>query len=253
MSRTDAALFVPTSASIQRTLAEQAVAALYSRIMSGELPPGRSLRLAELADELGMSLSPVREGLRRLETLGLVEIASHRGARVREVSVDDFEDTQATRRSLESLAIRLAAERFTEADAEAAGAALSAHVAHFDRGDQLAARREHTLFHFALYRAGGSKWLLRGIEPVWENSERYRFTGEPDAEHAAESNREHSAILDACERHDPDAAVDALTAHIDRASARMRSALAARLDATASTTTASATTASVTTQREESR
>lgn len=223
--------FTPTSASAQRTLAEQAVAVLYSRIMSGDLPPGSSLRLTELADELGMSLSPVRESLRRLETLGLVEIFSHKGARVREVSIEDFEDTQRTRQSLESFAIRLAAQKFTAADSARAREALDTHIALVSSGDPIGARTAHTLFHFALYQAGGSQWLLRAIEPVWENSERYRFTHAPDPEGAAHSNLEHEALLAACEAHDVEGAAQALVSHIEGASERMRETLLARIAA----------------------
>lgn len=221
--------FTPTSTSAQRTLSEQAVAVLYSRIMSGELAPGSSLRLTELAETLGMSLSPVRESLRRLETMGLVEIFSHKGARVRDVSIEDFEDTQRTRKSLESFAIRLAAEKFTPADSERARTALNTHIALVASGDPIGARTAHTLFHFALYQAGGSQWLLRAIEPVWENSERYRFTHAPDAEGAAHSNLEHAALLSACEAHDVEGAALALVNHIDGASERMRETLLLRL------------------------
>src|SRR4029450_5865281 len=84
----------------RRTLAEHAAAELHQLILSGELPSGTPLRLVELASRLEMSQMPVREGLRRLEALGLVEIIPHRGAWVRDLSAGDLRDTYATRRAL---------------------------------------------------------------------------------------------------------------------------------------------------------
>lgn len=218
----------------RHTLAEVAAAELLDRIMSGAIPPGAPLRLTEIAGELEMSPMPVREALRRLAALGIVEIEAHKGARVRDFSIADLEDTQATRLKLESLAVEMAAQRFTDADAIAARSAL-AKVADSDRdGDPLDTREAHAAFHFALYRASGSHWLVAAIEPVWQNSERYRFSGEHDAERAQHSHREHEAILLACESHDPEAAVAALGDHLQGAWARIRASLDARLARAAS-------------------
>ncbi|TDB80495.1 GntR family transcriptional regulator, partial [Micromonospora fluostatini] len=108
----------PQGGARQRTMAETAAAELHRMIMSGELPAGTHLRLADLTAALDMSAMPVREGLRRLEALGLVEIIPHKGAWVRDVSLDDLLDTHQTRLALETLAIRSAAERFTAQDAD---------------------------------------------------------------------------------------------------------------------------------------
>src|SRR6266540_7254798 len=179
----------------RRTLAEHAAAELHQLILSGELPSGTPLRLVELADRLRMSQMPVREGLRRLEALGLVEVIPHRGAWVRETSMDDLTDTHQTRLALESLAVRAAAARFTEADAVRAATALAEHVRLSKIGDIVAARSAHTEFHFAIYGASGSRWLCRAIEPVWQNSERYRFASPRNQAKIALTRQEHQAIL----------------------------------------------------------
>lgn len=197
-----------------RTLAETAAAELHQLILSGELPSGTPLRLEELATRLRMSQMPVREGLRRLETLGLVDIIPHRGAWVRETSLDDVRDTYETRIAVETMAVRAAAERFTGRDAELAQEALDEFAGLEPAGDQIAARRAHTEFHFTVYRAGGSRWLARAIEPLWQNSERYRFGRIRTAEDVAQQRREHVAILDACVAHDMAAAESALQAHL---------------------------------------
>lgn len=219
----------PQGGTRQRTLAETAAAELHKMIMSGELAAGTHLRLVELAAALDMSAMPIREGLRRLEALGLVEIIPHRGAWVREVSLEDLDDTHATRLALETLAIRMAAERFTAEDADAAGEALREHVRLSGADDPIPARQAHTAFHFALYRACGSRWLPRAIEPVWENSERYRFATRSTPAGRDRIRAEHQAILQACVAHDPEAAAAALTTHLENAARRIRESMPARI------------------------
>ena len=194
-------------------MAEAALDELQDSILSGELAPGAPLRLEELATRLGMSISPVREAVRRLESLGLAVHVPHRGARVSELALDDLRDTYEVRLVLEPLAVRRAAKRFTDRDADAARAELAAYANAHERGDLRAARDAHAGFHFTLYRASGSAWLLRLIRPAWENCERYRAIS-LQRRSTAQVEREHLAILDACVRHEPDRAADELTRHL---------------------------------------
>jgi DNA-binding GntR family transcriptional regulator len=194
-------------------MAEAALAELQDSILSGELPPGAPLRLEELAERLGMSISPIREAVRRLESLGLAVHVPHRGARVSELALDDLRDTYEVRLVLEPLAVRRAAGRFTAPDAAAAREHLADYVRAHERGDPRAARAAHTAFHFGLYAAAESEWLLRLIRPTWENCERYRSIS-LQSRSVAEVEREHERILDACERHDPDRAAAELARHL---------------------------------------
>lgn len=198
----------------RQTAGDQAEEALFQAIMQGQIPPGAPLRLQELASALGMSIMPVREALRRLESLGLVEIIAHKGAWVRPLTRVDLYDTYFTRLHLECLAMRAAAERFTAADAEAARGALEDHVAARQIGDQVGARNAHERFHFAMYRACGSDWLVRSIQPAWRNSERYRVESMRNPEHVARRQQEHAEMLAALEAHDPVAAVTLLASHL---------------------------------------
>jgi DNA-binding GntR family transcriptional regulator len=212
----------------RRTLAEHAAAELHQLILSGELPSGTPLRLVELASRLEMSQMPVREGLRRLEALGLVEIIPHRGAWVRDLSLADLRDTHETRLALESLAVRAAAARFTEEDLTKAAAALAEHLRLSRAEDSAGARDAHAEFHFAIYRASGSLWLPRAIEPVWQNSERYRFGSRQTTAQIERNRLEHQAILDACVARDPDAAEQALRTHLAGAVQRITETMTSR-------------------------
>ena len=194
-------------------MAEAALAELQDSILSGALPPGSPLRLEELAARLGMSISPVREAVRRLESLGLAVHIPHRGARVSELALDDLRDTYEVRLVLEPLAVRRAAERFAARDAETARARLDEYADAHERGDLRTARDAHAGFHFTLYRASGSEWLLRLIRPAWENCERYRAIS-LQRRSASEVEREHLRILDACVHHEPERGAAELTRHL---------------------------------------
>lgn len=199
-----------------RTLAEQAVAELQEAILTGELAPGTPLRLTRLAEQLDMSPMPVREAVRQLERLGLAEHVPHRGARVSELSVGDLHDTYEARLALEGLAVRRAAARFTADDRKRCAGLLGEHVRAYRGGDDRGSRELHTDFHFALYAASGSEWLLRLIRPLWQNSERYRIASLYERASLERRRREHQQILDACGARDPAGAEAGLRDHLVR-------------------------------------
>jgi len=202
-----------------RTMAEYALEQLREAIILGELPAGTPLRLDELARSLGMSISPIREAVRQLEALGLAKHVPHQGARVLDFDVDELRDLFQVRLALESLAVRRAAERFTAADADTA----QRHLERFDEmraaGDVRETMRAHTDFHFTLYEASQTPWLVSLIRPAWDRSERFRpallaSAGEPQDLHRALDER----LLTACSVHDPQAATEVLHEHLELAS-----------------------------------
>src|SRR5579884_1419716 len=112
-----------------RTMAEVALERLREAIIHGDLTPGSPLRLAELAQSLGMSISPIREAVRQLEALGLAEHVPHHGAKVTGLDVEELRELFSVRRALETLALRRAAELFTAEDEAAAATQLAAFQA----------------------------------------------------------------------------------------------------------------------------
>jgi len=196
------------------TLADAATAELRERILSGELESGAPLRLEELARSLGTSISPIRESVRKLETLGLAVHVAHRGSRVKELDVDDLRDTYEARLALEPLAVARAAGRITPQEVERARAELQNYTTFHERGDRPGARAAHDAFHFTLYSASGSEWLVRLIRPAWENSERYRALATPSVEMIRSRQVEHERILALCAAGDAADAADALRSHL---------------------------------------
>jgi DNA-binding GntR family transcriptional regulator len=195
-----------------RTLAEKAFETLHSAIITGQLRPGTRLPIEELADVLEMSPMPIREAVRRLDAAGLVENIPHRGARVTELSVTDLAEVYEARLALEVLAIRRAAERFALAHEVAARQRL-ARLDQMTDDNSATTSAAHAAFHFALYDAADSAWLLRLIRPVWETSERYCLEA-PQCRQLAARAPEHEAILEACVANDPDRAAVALHDHL---------------------------------------
>lgn len=195
-----------------RTLADRAFAALRQAIVDGQIRPGERLPIEDLAVYLDMSPMPIREAIRHLHAVGLAENIPHRGARVTELSLSDLQEVYEARVTLEPLAVRRAANRFSRADAKEATARLAAlNAVPDDNSAQTMAM--HTAFHFSLYNAAGSKWLIRLIQPLWETSSRYRVAA-PHTRRLATRRLEHQAILDACIDHDADRAGAILYWHL---------------------------------------
>jgi DNA-binding GntR family transcriptional regulator len=202
-----------------RTMAEYALEQLRESIILGELPAGTPLRLDDLARRLGMSISPIREAVRQLESLGLAKHVPHQGARVLEFDIHELQDLFHVRLSLESLAVRRAAARFSDAAEQAARAHLERFDAAATAGDVRGTLRAHTDFHLALYEASELPWLVALIRPVWDRSERFRPALLTSQSGTQEQHREcDERLLDACAQHDPAAAADALHIHLELAS-----------------------------------
>jgi DNA-binding GntR family transcriptional regulator len=199
-------------------MAEAALERLREAIIMGELTPGTPLRLEDLARRLGMSISPIREALRQLEALGLAEHLPHHGAKVMRLDVEELRELFSIRLALEGMAVRRAAELFTSTDAAAARRHLDAYDEARRLGDIRAAVRAHGSFHFALYEAAHSAWLLRLIRPAWDSCERYRPV--LLAKGAVQDRHEELDVelLEACVAHDPDRAAKALHDHLELAS-----------------------------------
>ncbi len=161
-----------------------------------------------------MSALPIREALRRLDGLGLVEHVPHRGARVKELSLEDLHDLYDARLHLETMVIRRAAGRFTDEAASLARTALAEEQEAENRNDRMAAWMAHTRFHFALYEQCGSTWLLRLITPLWESSQRYRMRLTQLEEDLPHRRAQHDRILAACVAHDAPRAEKEIRNHL---------------------------------------
>lgn len=186
---------------------------LIRAIASGEIAPGEPLRQLELADRLGISATPVREALRRLEAQGLVVRQPHRGVRVAEVEPEEMAELYIIRAALEGLAVEHAVPHLTAKDVrtlEQIHARLEAGRA---KGALKSLRKLNYDFHTTLYRHSELPRLIRIIDSLWPLFPWDSMWAVPGR--AASSAVEHREILDALRAGDAAAAGRAMRRHIE--------------------------------------
>lgn len=199
----------------RRTLAAQVQERVREAILKQMLKPGDRIDQNKLADELQVSMAPVREALKGLEAEGLVTIQPRRGAFVVEVSISDMDELYFTRQLIEGEAIYLAVPLLTEsdfADMQQMIDDMRAATARDDINTYIAYNR---LFHLHIYNALENQHLLQVIQMLWERSELYRYrymfmTRDTDRIHV-----EHEGILEACRQRDQVLAKELAKAHIN--------------------------------------
>jgi DNA-binding GntR family transcriptional regulator len=161
----------------RQTLTGRVYEQLRDAICSGALPPGQKLVIDGLAREMGVSITPVREALGRLQREGLVADSPYSGVRVSDLSLAELRELYTIRGVLEGLAVRMAAERLTAAALREIRRDLTFLEEATANGD-VAAFREHNLrFHDAILAGCRSTPLLEMIAQITRNTERYRRAG----------------------------------------------------------------------------
>jgi DNA-binding GntR family transcriptional regulator len=153
-------------------LSDQVKDRLLQAILAGRYPPGARIVETRVARELGTSQAPVREALRDLEALGVVETTAFRGARVRQPSAAELLEGFTVRADLESLAARLAIARLTEDDIRLLAAYLEEMRRSADDGDVHAEATADAAFHGRIIELAGNATLQR----VWKMLEPFSRT-----------------------------------------------------------------------------
>lgn len=204
---------MPREAAISRSvLSDQVKDRLLESILDGRYPPGARIVETRVARELGTSQAPVREALRDLEALGVVETSPFRGARVRRPSVDELLEAFVVRSQLESLAARLAIERITDDELDELSLYLDEMRRAARAGDSHAEATADASFHGRIVEIAGNATLERVWRLLEPFSRTYITMVAPgvDARRIADL---HQPVMDAIRRGDPDVAVAALQRH----------------------------------------
>lgn len=205
-------------------LANQVKERLLEAILDGSCPPDSRIVETAVAKELGTSQAPVREALRGLEAMGIVEITPFRGARVRRLGVEELIEAAEVRSALEVLAARSAIPQVTEADVAALRTADDRLRAAAETGDKRAVATIDAGLHEQIVRLSGNRVLLRvwrSLEPV---SRTYLSLVEQHSDLRGTAEL-HAPMLDAVRERDTDALVAAVEHHFDQ----VRAALERRL------------------------
>ena len=187
------------------------------QVLSGRLAAGAVIRQRDLARDLGISTTPLREAMRRLESEGLVELGAHRDARVSALRPEEARDLLELRRALDPFAARLAAQRRSSTDL---AAIRSAHdrLVPLAGNPTLEALVAHRAFHVAIYTASHNDLLVQTLDSLWDRADRYRrlvlATGrdEADRDRAA---REHAELVELVVAGDDEGVAQVMRAHVE--------------------------------------
>ncbi len=189
---------------------------LKRQIMIGEIPPGTRMMEVELADDMGVSRTPIREAIRKLEKEGLVSIEPRRGAYASEVSIKDMVDVLEVREFLEGMAAGLASKRITEEETEAIKHAVEAYREAVESGATEEIIEEDEIFHKLIVDCSGNKTLIQMINQVQELALRFRYIYYEDFSRYQNMPNEHQEILDAVLSGDPEVARKVADEHVLR-------------------------------------
>ena len=188
---------------------------LRQAILKGELAPGERLMEIQLAEKLGVSRTPIREAIRKLELEGLVLMIPRKGAEVAKISEKSLRDVLEVRRSLEELATELACQRMSDeeiGELEKAQEDFKAAVAKGEAMD-IAETDEH--YHDIIYHGTGNDKLVQMLNNLREQMYRYRLEYIKDEDKRQILLVEHEHILEALRSRNINEAKAFMREHID--------------------------------------
>jgi DNA-binding GntR family transcriptional regulator len=185
-------------------------------IIIGELKPGERLMEVQLAEKMGVSRTPVREAIRKLELEGLVEMLPRKGARVANLSEKDIMDVLEVRSTLDGLASSLSALRITDDEIKELKHILAQFITCVEKNNLQGSIKKDVEFHDVIYRSSRNDKLIQISNNLREQVQRYRVIYIKDYSSSSDLVKEHSEILDAISRRDPDAAMRIAQLHIKK-------------------------------------
>jgi DNA-binding GntR family transcriptional regulator len=204
----------------KRPLKEDIFDVLHEKIISGTYKPGDWLRQEDIATQLGVSMTPVREGLDLLVSAGLAERVPYRGVRVREMSIKDVVEAYGLRLILESLIAQEAAKNITPGQVAALEHMLEEMKKHDTLKEVSSERKSSRQFHSIIAESTKNDLLIKlyavvaNAFPDWLLYEALFRYPELIADSMASTYREHAAIVDALKKGDAERAAQKSIAHV---------------------------------------
>lgn len=195
-----------------RTKQDQVADIIRERIISGVYPRGTKLKQSDIAEELGVSITPVREALHMLGAEGYVEGISHKGLTVPLVRPEASRETFELRIMLERDLTARALTRMDNATLAALRRSQTVIAALAEGGERLASRTENYRFHFRLYELANRPQALQFVRVLWA---KYPFINQERGGRRMKHIDEHERFLRLLEAGHNDAAVQAMIAHIE--------------------------------------
>jgi DNA-binding GntR family transcriptional regulator len=207
---------------------DQAFEAVHAAIVNGEYPAGRRLQIRELAAELGISVMPVREAIKRLEEAGLVETKPYRGAVVKDFTPEELLHVYEVRRLLEVAAAGNGTARVGPEDVERLRELYEAVREALERGGVIEYLDRDEEILSVIYAASGNPVMLETIRSLWGRCRHYKIVGvrdelaTGDASHLLEYQ---GRLLSAVTAGDAQGAARVVAESLDASTSRIRQAL----------------------------
>lgn len=198
------------------SLAEQVFDRLETEILSGKYTPGEILTEMKLVSDLGVSRTPIREALRRLEQEHIIEV-TQKGILVLGVSQKDLEDILEIRIRIEGLAAGMAAARITDEELAELRETIELQEFYVPKHDADRINGMDSKFHLLIYRFSGSTPLYDTLMPLHKKVLKYRKASVENEIRSTHSSQEHRAIFEAIAAHDSELAEARMRAHIANA------------------------------------
>lgn len=197
------------------SLTDEIVDIIRERILKGEYKIGEKIKENQIASELRVSRTPIREAFKQLENEGLIDYIPNRGCFAKGFTRRDIEDLYAVRKALEILAVEWAVSRITPEQIDKLQEQSDLMEFYTTRKDGKKVLEINSDFHSVIYNATGSRFMaqvLRSYKEYIEQTRRVIFDG---GEYLEEIFREHKAVLDAIKARDTEGAKEAMARHLD--------------------------------------
>jgi len=198
------------------SLADQVFGHIENDILSGKYQRGDILTETKLSSELGVSRTPIREALRRLEQEHLIE-ESGKGAVVIGITEDDLEDIFLVRSKLEGLVCKCVAENHTEEQLDELRETVELQEYYVSKQDPDRIKLMDNKFHDTIYKMSGKNIFFEILQPLHNKIQKYRKAAVTNKSRAKESVAEHKAIFEAIKNSDADKAYELSVKHIENA------------------------------------
>ncbi len=198
------------------SLADQVFDHLENDILSGKYQRGEVLTESKLCAEMGVSRTPIREALRRLEQEHIIE-ESGKGSVVIGINEKDLEDIFLIRKSLECMAASLAAKNRTDEQLKDLKEALEFQEFYLNKNDPEQIKLMDNRFHETLYKLSGSTTFYDTLVPLHKKIQKYRRASVENSSRAAASVAEHRKIYEAIEAKNSAAAAKYASEHVENA------------------------------------
>ena len=184
-------------------------------ILKGELEPGERLMEIALAQKLGVSRTPIREAIRKLELEGLVVMVPRKGAEVADITEKDLRDVLEVRTALEELSIELAIRNMDDEQFDNMKKTNEAFARNSEGDDLIKIAESDVAFHELIYMATGNKRLIQIINNLREQMYRYRLEYIKDKTTHERLVQEHNRIIDAMQLGNVKEAKTAIKLHVE--------------------------------------